>query len=148
MPEDEKGWEWCQGGGINAGVMLLESNRTMYLRALWEVAQPLHPEHIPGSGSEQDYLGRFYAPWWRHIRVAYNFQMHHVFCSLEACLRRRATYAGWPSDVEGTEMWLPDRMEMQVDQIRVLHFSGGLKMWGWQSISPETGLGRVSDPKL
>ena len=69
---------WCQTAGINAGVMLLEPNVTMHQRALSEVSSPLHPEHVPGSGPEQDYLSRFYAPWWTHIGVAYNFQLHQV----------------------------------------------------------------------
>lgn len=77
---------WLQGGGINAGVMLLRPDATLYTRSLYEVRTPTHPEHIPGSGPEQDYLSRFFAPWWTHISILYNCQLHHIFYSLEAAV--------------------------------------------------------------
>ena len=119
--DDEAGWEWGQGGGINAGVMLLEPNETMYRQALQEIAAPLHPEHMPGAGPEQDYLSRFYAPWWTNISVIYNFQLHHVFFNLEACLQ-------WRSET-CNEHWLPERLSVPVSDIQICHFSGELKMW-------------------
>ena len=33
----------------------------------------MHPEHIPSAAPEQDYLSRFYAPFWSHISVENNF---------------------------------------------------------------------------
>ena len=68
-----------QATGINAGVMLLEPNRVLHELALREVVQELHPEHIPGAGPEQDYLSRMYAPYWSHISVKYNYQLHHLY---------------------------------------------------------------------
>jgi len=78
---------WGQGGGINAGVMLLAPDAETYRRALREVAQPLHPEHIPGSGPEQDYLSRFFANTWHHISVKWNWQLHQMINAMEAALR-------------------------------------------------------------
>eukprot|EP00928_Gymnodinium_smaydae_P042363 TRINITY_DN28539_c0_g1_i1.p1 TRINITY_DN28539_c0_g1~~TRINITY_DN28539_c0_g1_i1.p1 ORF type:complete len:631 (-),score=52.82 TRINITY_DN28539_c0_g1_i1:111-1973(-) len=119
---DETDWSWCQGGGINAGVMLLEPNETIYRRALQEIKQPYHPAHIPGAGPEQDYLSRLYAPFWRHISVKYNFQIHHVFYNLEAVLQ-------WWQGGEQDEAYLPARFKLSLEDVAVVHFSGTLKMW-------------------
>ena len=93
--------------GINAGVVLLEPSTAIYDTALRGISAPLHPEHIPGSGPEQDYLSRFYAPWWIHIDVSYNFQLHHVFYNLEACLPW--IHANSLS-LDELERWLPTRL--------------------------------------
>ena len=53
---------WSQCGGINAGVKLLEPDEETYSRALDEVTSKSHPERIAGSGPEQDYFSRLYAP--------------------------------------------------------------------------------------
>jgi len=100
----------------------------MYRRALREVVTPLHPEHVPGNGPEQDYLSRLYAPWWSHIGVAWNFQLHHVFFAMEHCL-------GWMEDA--VEPWLPSRLKVPTDEIQVVHFSGELKMWYREVFYPE-----------
>lgn len=123
---DKDWWEWCwgQNGGINAGVVLLEPNDLLFQRAKREVMQELHPEHIPGSGPEQDYLSRFYAPYWSHISVKYNYQLHHVFYGLESVL------PWWTaSKEEPREDWLPARLKLPPEEVAVIHFSGTLKMW-------------------
>ena len=71
--------DWGQTGGINAGVMILAPDSSLHARALQEVQTPLHPERIAGSGPEQDYLSRFFAPYWTHLSVLYNFQLHHSY---------------------------------------------------------------------
>ena len=119
---DRYEWCWCQGGGINAGVMLLEPNLDVYHRVLKEIDQKFHPGHIPGGGPEQDYLSRFYAPYWHHISVSYNFQIHHVLYNLESVL-------GWWRDAHHDDKYLPARMKQEASEIGVIHFSGTLKIW-------------------
>ena len=72
--DESNEYAWGQAGGINAGVMLLEPDRLLYKRVMKELASPLHPSHVPGSGPEQDYLSRLLAPWWTNISVCYNYQ--------------------------------------------------------------------------
>ena len=84
--DSNQAYEWGQSGGINAGVMLLAPDEELYQRILKEVRMPTHPSHIAGSGPEQDYLSRLFAPWWRHIGVNYNYQIHRVFHALEGQL--------------------------------------------------------------
>ena len=79
-------FDWVQSGGINAGVMLLEPNAEVHMRALREVKIPWHPSHIPGNGPEQDYLSRLYAHAWHHLSVKWNWQLHQMFHALEAAL--------------------------------------------------------------
>ena len=62
-------YAWQQSGGVNAGVMILEPNEEAYLSTSRGVTSPIHPERIPGSGPEQDYLSRLFAPDWTHISV-------------------------------------------------------------------------------
>ena len=131
VPGDEA-WDWCQGGGINAGVMLLAPEAELYARALREVRSPLHPEHIPGAGPEQDYLTRLFAPWWTHIGVAYNFQLHHVFFSLEASLKYEA------SEVAKDQAWVPERLSLNVDYVCIVHVSGELKTWSRDPFAGES----------
>eukprot|EP00929_Paragymnodinium_shiwhaense_P000412 TRINITY_DN100663_c0_g1_i1.p1 TRINITY_DN100663_c0_g1~~TRINITY_DN100663_c0_g1_i1.p1 ORF type:complete len:650 (-),score=78.16 TRINITY_DN100663_c0_g1_i1:13-1962(-) len=113
-------YAWCQGGGINAGVMLLRPEAHTYERVLREVTADYHPERIPGSGPEQDYISRLYAPSWRHMNVIYNFQLHHVFFSIGSALQRLRYY---------DERELPGRLAIDPDEICIVHFSGELKMW-------------------
>ena len=113
-------WPWTQSGGINAGVILLQPDLGLFAKMKGEVTAVLHPEHIPGSGPEQDYLSRFFAATpWHHISVRYNFQPHHVPYALEYYLRNHARL--------GT--WLPMRLEMRPEDIHNVHFSGALKLW-------------------
>ena len=77
---------WSQCGGINAGGMLLKPDAEIYLRALDEVTSSSHPERIAGSGPEQDYISRLYAPCWTNIRVCWNYQLHRVFHALDLML--------------------------------------------------------------
>ena len=79
--------DWGQTGGINAGVMLLAPDAEIHQRALREVEAPSHPERIAGAGPEQDYLSRLFAHEWKHLSVLYNFQIHHVYYSLELAVR-------------------------------------------------------------
>ena len=90
---DKDDWPWAQGGGINAGVILLEPDKCVFERMWDEVTTELHPEHIAGSGPEQDYLSRFFAAApWHHISVSYNFQPHHVLFALEYYLETAHVY--------------------------------------------------------
>ena len=118
--EDDPKWPWTQGGGINAGVILLEPNETMFDMMRREVTTEVHPEHIAGSGPEQDYLSRFFAAApWHHISVSYNFQPHHVLYALEYYLENRSRLGEW----------LPPRITMPLGEIRNVHFSGNVKLW-------------------
>ena len=132
---DSDGWCWGQGGGINAGVMLLQPNHELYQRVMREVEQEMHPEHIPGSGPEQDYLSRLYAPFWSHISVEYNFQLHQVLFSLEHVLE---SLKYWGEEAL-REKWLPPRLKLDVEHIYVIHFSGTLKLWDRDFSSAQTG---------
>ena len=44
---------WAQGGGINAGVILLRPSLELFERMKREVLCPNHPAHIAGNGPEQ-----------------------------------------------------------------------------------------------
>jgi hypothetical protein len=90
-------FDWVQCGGINAGVMLLEPNAEVYVRALREVLCPWHPSHIPGNGPEQDYLSRFYAHAWHHLSVTWNWQLHQMFHALEALLENETGVKNRPA---------------------------------------------------
>ena len=129
LDEYDRSFEWMQHGGINAGVMLLAPDADLYARALREVTAECHPERIPGNGPEQDYLSRFFAPWWRHISVQYNFQLHHVFFAIESTLQSEAYY-GWHN--------LPARLSLEIDDISLVHFSGEMNMWDRDFVSEET----------
>jgi hypothetical protein len=96
--------DWGQTGGINAGVMILAPDSSLHARALYEVQAPMHPERIPGGGPEQDYLSRFFAPYWTHLSALYNFQLHHIFFALEAAIRAAIGVPLQPlSDKDSTE---------------------------------------------
>mmetsp|Transcript_136354 Transcript_136354/g.221895 ORF Transcript_136354/g.221895 Transcript_136354/m.221895 type:complete len:398 (-) Transcript_136354:47-1240(-) len=62
--------------------MLLEPSLETLDQFLKEVRDPLHPEHIRGTGPEQDYLSRYFAGDWTHISVAYNWQLHQMYFQL------------------------------------------------------------------
>ena len=117
----EQDWSFGQGTGINAGVVLLEPNHWVHQHVLSEVTQDLHPEHIPTAAPEQDYLSRFYAPFWSHISVGYNLQIHQILYSLEKVLE-------WWADTPRPD-WLPANLKMDVEKVKVIHFSGTLKLW-------------------
>jgi len=126
-------WSWGQGAGINAGVMLFEPNAATYQMVLREVRQESHPEHVPGAGPEQDYLSRLFAPYWRHISVKYNYQLHHVLYNLE-------NVTDWLGAPSFSDEWLPTRLTLPVEEINVVHFSGTLKMWDRDYLSSESDL--------
>ena len=116
-------YQWGQHGGINAGVMLLKPDERTHASALREVQVPLHPERIPGSGPEQDYLSRLFAPDWTQISVMWNYQLHRVFHALEAAVPHAALD-------EAQELpWQPERMSCDIEKVHIFHFSGTLKMW-------------------
>ena len=120
ISQDDPDWPWTQSGGINAGVILLQPDLGVFAIMKREVTAVLHPEHIPGSGPEQDYLSRFFAATpWHHISVRYNFQPHHVPYALEYYLHNHARL----------DTWLPMRLEMRTQDICNVHFSGALKLW-------------------
>lgn len=114
---------WGQQGGINCGVMLLKPDENTYKLALQEVLVPFHPERIAGSGPEQDYLSRLFAPDWTHMSVVWNFQIHRVFHALEAMV----TYAA-KKDAQEPE-WAPERSRCKLDDVRIFHCSGTTKPW-------------------
>ena len=149
--------DWMQTGGINAGVMVLAPDSVLHARALREVTAPIHPERIPGAGPEQDYLSRFFAPDWTHVSVLYNFQLHHLFFGLDAAIRA-ATAIHYESKVsedmrdissssnhtfQSSECfsnannftdpihtpWMPGRLMINLEHVKIVHFSGELKMW-------------------
>eukprot|EP00747_Dinoflagellata_sp_TGD_P013972 gnl/TRDRNA2_/TRDRNA2_123061_c1_seq1.p1 gnl/TRDRNA2_/TRDRNA2_123061_c1~~gnl/TRDRNA2_/TRDRNA2_123061_c1_seq1.p1 ORF type:complete len:313 (+),score=54.74 gnl/TRDRNA2_/TRDRNA2_123061_c1_seq1:66-941(+) len=107
--------------------MLLAPDAELYERVLREVKAPQHPEHIAGNGPEQDYLSRLFAPYWRHISVKYNYQLHHVFFSLDGCLRYAAS--GCATEAGQSTPWLAERLTLDLDELCIVHFSGELKMW-------------------
>ena len=122
---------WSQCGGINAGVMLLQPDLEVYHRALHEVTVDAHPERIAGSGPEQDYISRLYAPWWTNVGVEWNYQLHRVFHSLEGVLQYLADL---PQNVQGdardtAQQCLPHRLQLDVDDLCIIHYSGELKLW-------------------
>ena len=116
-------YEWGQQGGINAGVMLLSPDVGLYNRAIQEINAPFHPERIPCAGPEQDYLSRLLAPWWTHISVLYNFQLHQAFFSLDKSIEHEA------SSIATERPWIPERLALNTEDIYIVHYSGELKMW-------------------
>ena len=132
--EDDPKWPWEQGGGINAGVILLKPCSKTFHQMISEVTSEVHPAHVPGSGPEQDYLSRFFAvsctPW-HSIGVPYNFQLHHVPYALDDVRRWRQFMAESGEDtVEAAEVeWLPARLRLSTEEIRNVHFSGVVKIW-------------------
>ena len=122
---------WSQCSGINAGVMVLEPGAEIYARALQEVTLASHPERIAGSGPEQDYISRLYAPWWTHISVCWNFQLHRVFHALERMLKDLAEEREMKQEGEGetVQAWVPERILVDVDELCIIHCSGELKLW-------------------
>ena len=124
-------WPWSQTSGINAGVMLLAPDGELYATALDEVRANQHPERIPTSGPEQDYLSRFFAPHWTHISVLYNFQLHHMFYSLEyaICYATRVQLAKNRADVQTDKpvwtMSVPDEASTGIQHVSELASTRG-----------------------
>ena len=114
-------WAWSQATGINAGVVLLPTSKFLYNDLIRCARQDLHPSHIPCAGPEQDFLSRQLAPWWTHIDVAYNYQLHHIMLNLESVLD------WWATDPNPD--LLPARLKLGLREISVIHFSGSLKIW-------------------
>lgn len=141
-PDDD----WGQMGGINAGVMLFAPDAKLHERALQEVTSSLHPERIAGPGPEQDYLSRFFASTWTHLSVLYNFQLHHVFFSLEAALQNLTenevhNESGDCDEVAAepsTAHWAPTRLKLNLSDIRIVHFSGEYKFWDRDYLAEES----------
>eukprot|EP00930_Biecheleria_cincta_P023238 TRINITY_DN16818_c0_g1_i1.p1 TRINITY_DN16818_c0_g1~~TRINITY_DN16818_c0_g1_i1.p1 ORF type:complete len:768 (-),score=122.11 TRINITY_DN16818_c0_g1_i1:272-2293(-) len=117
-------WSWGQATGINAGVMLLQPKLETLNQCLSEVADGVHPEHIRGSGPEQDYLSRFFGSEWSHISVAYNFQLHQMYFML--------------GSIRETDGGGADRFRFLKDPslIKVFHYSGHPKPWA-KKLRPE-----------
>ena len=89
----------------------------MHRLALDEVSAERHPERIPGGGPEQDYLSRLFAPHWTHIALSYNFQLHHVFYSLESLLQS-VTDASPLSKLSAYHTQVEDSRETATDNIQ------------------------------
>ena len=136
--EDYQNYPWGQAGGINAGVILLQPDYHIFQQMLCEVTCKNHPCHVAGSGPEQDYLTRFFAAQkespWHHISVAWNYQLHQSLFAIERALEWRAfsEKKGHGLSEEGKEdleWWLPERLTLALEDIKVVHFSGEVKMW-------------------
>ena len=125
-------YPWTQAGGINAGVMLLAPDLELHARAIHEVTVKYHPERIPGAGPEQDYLSRLFAPWWTHISVKWNFQLHRIFHTVDASVE----YLNSGQVLE--EDWTPERLTTATEDVRIVHFSGELKFWHRDPLSTES----------
>merc|ERR1712226_1216297 len=95
-----------------------------------DLLMPLHPSHISGSGPEQDYLSRIFAPWWTHIGVGHNFQLHRTFHALDAAID--SLNSSWATPESYTE-----RLSLNMDEIKLIHFCGDLKMWDADIASDE-----------
>ena len=123
--ESDEPYGWAQtNGGINAGVIVLTPSAEKFEQMKREVTCEIHPEHIPGNGPEQDYLSRFFSSHpWRSINVAWNFQLHHVPFALERAIE-------WRKSSQVTDrVFLPPRLKIPVQEIRLVHFSGKVKLW-------------------
>ena len=137
----ESDWQtWGQAGGINAGVMLLMPDKGLYERIMCELVMPSHPGHIKGSGPEQDYLSRLFAPWWTHIGVAFNFQLHRIFHALDHALKSLPALGAGNERLadDQIERWLPERLAIDLDSIKLIHFSGEVKMWDKDPLDDES----------
>ena len=124
-------YSWFQGGGINAGVILLQPDQWIFERMLAEVYSDLHPEHIAGAGPEQDYLTRFFASApWHAINVRWNFQIHHVLFALENVLQGQANTLRAIGELSSLDRsWRPPRLATELKDIGMVHFSGDVKLW-------------------
>jgi len=131
--EDDHPYPWSQGGGINAGVILLQPGEDTLARMIAEVTCETHPEHIKGNGPEQDYLTRFFA-WapWHSIDVRWNFQLHHIPFALESVLEWYRNLLDRQDELEEPEReqsWLPPRLSIDLETIGIVHLSGDVKPW-------------------
>ena len=138
--DNTRTYPWGQSGGINAGLILLQPDYQVFQQMLCEVTCKNHPCHVAGSGPEQDYLSRFFAARkecpWHHISVAWNYQLHQSLFAIEHAL---AWIAFWEKKGQGhdlseegkehKESWLPERLVLNLQDIKVVHFSGEVKMW-------------------
>lgn len=73
---------WGQFTGINAGIMVLPTDKKLYEEVVVDIQDDGNPSHIGGTGPEQDYLSRMFADKWVHIDVTYNCQVHQLFIAL------------------------------------------------------------------
>jgi len=122
---------WWQGGGINAGVILLRPCRRTLARMVLEVTSEFHPEHLPGHGPEQDYLTRFFASApWHALDVRWNYQIHHVPFAMELVLEWRGHHLRAGGELsEQDRAWRPRRLRTKLEDIGIVHFSGDVKLW-------------------
>ena len=131
LGESDTPWSWAQGGGINAGVILLRPCEETLRRMVAEVTSDEHPEHICGPGPEQDYLSRYFASKpWRHIDVKWNYQVHHVPFALERVIQwYKYDLERYGEVPEEDRRWRPPRLRTEADDIGIVHFSGDVKLW-------------------
>jgi len=131
--EADTEYPWSQGGGINAGVILLRPCVETLQRMISEVTSKQHPEHIRGNGPEQDYLTRYFASApWHHMHVGWNYQVHHLPYALEQVIawRRYQLEVGGDKDFhEDERTWLAPRLLMSAEDVGIVHFSGDVKPW-------------------
>ena len=132
---------WWQLGGINGGLLLLKPNMKDFEQMRTEVSASHHPERVAGNGPEQDYLSRYYASEWHHISVVYNFQLHQVFFSLESSLQWFADLTSRDSasttHAQSFELWTPERLALDLGDIKIVHMSGDMKPWDRDFLNPE-----------
>jgi len=122
---------WCQGTGINAGVMLWQPNEAVFNHMLEELKEEYHPAHIRGNGPEQDYLSRYWAgaPW-TNMAVEYNYQLHQMFFVLHPDYLQQSERAKSLED--------PRR-------IKVVHFSGEPTAKPWRRVLDKKKFSREDD---
>lgn len=134
--EDNKDYPWGQQGGINAGLILLQPDLSIFQQMKSEVTCKCHPCHVAGNGPEQDYLSRFFAARrespWHSISVAWNYQLHQSLLAIERVLQWKVFMDSSKKTRDFSQAdkeWLPQRLRMGVEDIGVVHFSGEVKMW-------------------
>ena len=112
-----------QIGGINAGLMLLETSSKDFRRMEVQLATGSVPGKIPLAAPEQDYLTRYYVEGWYCLGIQWNNQLHQLaYCS-------RA----------GVSESVRINMDYEKKDVHMVHFSGKLKPsshWMFDTASP------------
>ena len=130
-------YPWGQGGGINAGCMLLAPSPADFKQMVNEIAGESHPEHVSCAGPEQDYLSRYWASCWTHIGAEQNFKLHHIYFALSPdrpLYDYSKHYQTEEAEIEENnsktkDVPPPARVEflLHPERIKILRYSGALK---------------------
>ena len=112
-----------QIGGINAGLMLLETSSKDFRRMEVQLATGSVPGKIPLAAPEQDYLTRYYVEGWYCLGIQWNYKLHQLaYCS-------RA----------GASESVRINMDYEKKDVHMVHFPGKLKPsshWMFDTASP------------